>query len=99
MWRCSDRKSVCKKCLKDRAKEVRGSIRKQPVEIKVEDFIDLGEANFWFLDLIDPFSGMWVSCQIYYLSISMQEPFLKYQKILERLEKLMEGLSRIRLKD
>jgi len=57
VWRCSNRKSVCKKCLKDRAKEVRGSIRKQPVEIKVEDFIDLGEANFWFLDLIDPFSG------------------------------------------
>ena len=40
-----------------RAEEIRRNIGKQPLDIKVEDFIDLGEAYFWFLDWIDPFSG------------------------------------------
>jgi len=59
VWRCkiNINKKKCSKCLKDKAREVRRSRRKQPVEMKVEDFIDLGEAYFWFLDVIDPFSG------------------------------------------
>ena len=61
LWRCSSygpKKRACSKCLQDRANQVRRSSRKQPLEIKVEDFIELGAAYFWFLDLIDPFSGM-----------------------------------------
>ena len=63
LWRCSSygtrsNQRACSKCLQDRANQVRRSSRKQPLEIKVEDFIELGAAYFWFLDLIDPFSGM-----------------------------------------
>ena len=58
LWYCRGRRKECKKCLKDRADEVRRSSKKQPLEMKLEDFIELGEAYYWFLDMIDPFTGM-----------------------------------------
>ena len=42
----------------EREREIRSSHTKQPLEIDLDDFIDLGNAYFWFLDLIDPFTGM-----------------------------------------
>ena len=57
LWYCRGRRRKCKKCLKERANEVRRS-SKQPLEMKLEDFIELGEAYYWFLDMIDPFTGM-----------------------------------------
>ena len=77
VWLCNKYKKnkKCSKCLKDKAREVRRSRRKQPVEMKVEDFIDLGEAYFWFLDVIDPFSGMWVSYQTNIYQYLYRSPF------------------------
>ena len=47
----------CASCLEKRAADVRNNIINSPKEIDVEDFIVLGEAYYWFLDLIDPFPG------------------------------------------
>ena len=63
MWICSkkhNREQRCTRCLVDRAEQVRRMTgrRKEKLQMSVDDFIELGEAYFWFLDIIDPFTGM-----------------------------------------
>jgi hypothetical protein len=57
LWYCSSSSDTCRKCLDTTAGKIRNSSRKQPFEIDLEDFIELGNAYFWFLDMIDPFTG------------------------------------------
>ena len=65
LWTCSeehgDRTKKCTKCLEDRAEEVKGMTgrRKKKLKMSVDDFLELGKAYFWFLDTIDPFTGMY----------------------------------------
>ena len=54
---CTPHTRDCKKCLKRNRKAVEENREKQISEMSVNDFIDLGEAYFWFLDTIDPFTG------------------------------------------
>ena len=57
LWYCSSSSDACRQCLDTTAAQIRNSSRKQPFEIDLEDFIALGNAYFWFLGMIDPFTG------------------------------------------
>ena len=62
LWKCTGKiakSNSCKKCLKKRENEVRKNRRlRRALKMKIDDFIDLGKTYFWFLDIIDPFTGM-----------------------------------------
>ena len=57
LWYCSSSSDACRQCLETTEGQIRNSSRKQPFEIDLEDFIELGNAYFWFLGMIDPFTG------------------------------------------
>jgi len=58
LWYCGKRWKSCKRCLSDRAKKVKANIRSdKAIQMNLDDFIELGEAYLWFLDIIDPFTG------------------------------------------
>merc|ERR1712142_296349 len=61
LWKCTGKiakSNSCKLCFKKRENEVRKNRRlRRALKMKIDDFIDLGKTYFWFLDIIDPFTG------------------------------------------
>jgi len=55
--RCTDTPTICKTCLDARANDVKANTALQVSDMSVDNFVDLGKAYFWMLDIIDPFPG------------------------------------------